>query len=59
MAKENGPVEDVFPNENGDFPATGVKYPPGSTITWRAIAGKPPDFQEESYIDSFMVDISS
>ena len=24
MAMENGPVEDVFPTENGDFPASHV-----------------------------------
>ena len=27
MARKNGPFEDVFPIENGDFPATHVSLP--------------------------------
>ena len=30
MAMENGPVEDVFPIENGDFPASHVSLLEGN-----------------------------
>ena len=44
MAMENGPSEDVFPIEHGDFPASHVSLPEGRSIAakWqRLIPHKP------------------
>jgi len=36
MAMENNPFEDVFPIENGDFPASYVSLPEGTSqvVVW-------------------------
>ena len=39
MAIENGPLEDVFPIEHGDFPASYVSLPEGTLTSWGRLGG--------------------
>ena len=48
MAMENGPVEDVFPTDNGDFPASHV-----SLLEWNLFGGFTPFEKISVQLDHF------